>query len=40
MTHDGSRMAMPRADKYRDTVGQRIDERSLMDADVAYPFHR
>jgi hypothetical protein len=26
--------------KYRDTVGQRINERSLMDVDVAYPFHQ
>jgi hypothetical protein len=40
MRRDGSRVAMPRADKYRDTVGQRIHERSLMDADVAYLFHQ
>jgi hypothetical protein len=40
MTRDGSRMAMPRADKYRDTAGRRIRERSLMDADVGYPFHQ
>jgi hypothetical protein len=33
-------MAMPRADTYRGTVGQRIHERSVMDADVAYPFHQ
>ena len=40
MTRDGSRMAPRRADKYRDTVGQRIHERSLIDADVGYPFHQ
>jgi hypothetical protein len=40
MTRDGRRMAVQRADEYRDTVGQRIHERSLMDADVGYPFHQ
>lgn len=40
MTRDGSRIAMPRADKYRYTVGQRVHERSLMDADVGHPFHQ
>jgi hypothetical protein len=40
MTRAGSRVAMPRADKYRYTAGQRIHERWLMDADVAYPFHQ
>jgi hypothetical protein len=40
MTRDGNRMALPRPDEYRDTVGQRIHERSLIDADVRYPFRQ
>jgi hypothetical protein len=40
MGRNGGGTAMLRAGKYRDTLGQLNRKRSLMDVDVAYPFHQ